>query len=245
MLALLIVGLVALVVALAWRWRVRRRVARLGYSAFCYLSGREGGGVDRAALFLLLPRGAERREWARVLATLAHTFADCRGERVGALSVAWGIEEWLLGRVESRRRWVQQRALEQLLLLSPSQRALQRVERCSFRHPTTRFLQLLHLVYAKPSKVVALVKYHPHRLTWSEVGRVVEVLKRRGPILELPKSEGMATHNTELLMLYLAQVEGVGDVREVARGLTDTVDTPLQRAALNTLWSDSRYPRME
>lgn len=221
---------------------VRQRCLERSYEIYCFLSDREA--FESSSLLCLSPSARERRELAKLLSVLAHNFADCEPERVRVLSLAWGIEPWLLGRLGSPFVGVQCRALEQLLLLSPSQKALTRVRGCRFHRPATRFLQLLLLVYEKPSQVVVLVKHHPHLLTWEEVGRVVEVLKMRCTVLDEPHREGMATHNTELLLLYMAQVEGVGDVAKIAQELSESHDTPLRQAATNTLLSLHRYPHI-
>lgn len=220
----------------------RQRLLEKSFEIYRFLSDREA--FESSSLVRLSPSAWERRELSKLLAILVRNFADCEPERVRVLSLAWGIEPWLLGRLGSPFVGVQCRALEQLLLLSPSLKALTRVQRCRFRHPSPRFLQLLLLVYEKPSQVVVLVKHHPHNLSWAEVGRVVEVLKMRCTVLDEPHREGMATHNTELLLLYMAQVEGVGDVAKIAQELSESHDAPLRQAATNTLLSLHRYPHI-
>lgn len=234
--------LLPVMVALFWRRRVRRRVEQMSPQIFAFLAGDKE--FEGCGLADFVPRRGERRELARVIGTLAHSFADCRAERVRLLSTTWGVEEWLLGRVASPFGWVQRGAMEMLLRLSPSQRALTVVERCRFRHPMAALLRLQFLVYAKPSQVVLLVKHHPFELSWKEVGRVVETLKLRTPILEPQRVDGAPNHNTDILMLYMAQVEGVGDAQGIAHGLATTADTPLRRAATDTLWSAHRFPRI-
>ncbi len=211
---------------------------------FDFLASGEEVGSDHP-LLRLRPRGRARRRVAEVLATLSHNFVECRPERVRMLSCAWGVESGLLRRMERGSSRVAVAAMEQLLRLHPSQRATLEVEKMEFRTPSTRLLQLLLNTYAKPSQVTFWLKHHPHKLSWGEVGRVVEVLKMRSPILEPPKCESSPTHNTELLLLYMAQVEGVGDVEEVAQRLSQGPDEELRVVATNTLWSTLLFPRYD
>ena len=203
----------------------------------------EGEAHPSDPLLELRPRGRDLRRLGEVLFVLAESFVECRPERVRLLSVVWGVERRLLGRVESGSARAAAKAMEQLLGLYPSFRATATIENRHFHTSRTRLLQLLVNIYAKPSQVVALLKAHPHRLSWGEMERVVEVLKRRCPILERVECDGAPSHNTELFELYLAQVEGVGSAEEVARRLALSSEGPLRSAASNALWRERLFPR--
>lgn len=236
-------GVLALAVALRHRRNQRAHAHLVAHTVEIYgflsaTSGPEG-------LCGVVPRGRWQLWRAgRVLATLAGCFVECRAERVRVLSQAWGVEQMLLrtiGHPISSRRAAE--AMELLLGLHPSLQAAGRVEECRFRTARAALARLLVVLYAKPSQVAPLLKMHPHRLSWQQMGRVVEVLKMRNSVLEMPRWDGVSCYNLQLLELYMAQVEGVGDAPAVASRLSEEPDMSLRRAATNTLWSVRRFPR--
>jgi hypothetical protein len=211
-----------------------RRLLAHTVEIYDYLTGSEG----ELRLGAVAPRSSGQRWCAgRLIATLSHNFVECRAERVRALATLWGVEQMLLQTILRGHPRRATKALELLLRLHPSLPTVVQVEGRRFGSFGAAFARLLVLIYGSPSQVATLLKMHPHRLCWQEVGRVVEVLRMRHPILEPLRWEGVAGYNVELLELYMAQVEGVGDVREVAERLSEAPERTLRRAATNTLWS--------
>ena len=200
------------------------------------------GTRNDACLLLLAPTRRERVALAEVVATISRSVAECRHERVRMLSRAWDLEEVLIHRALHRRGGVSLRALYDLLALHPSEECVGRVSRKFYPSAAHSLAQLLLVVYSSPSRVVALLARHPYPLSWNDVGDIVGVLKMHTPILSSVERCGAEGANVDMLALYLAAVEGVGDVVDVARECSSSADRGVRTAALNILFGEELFP---
>ena len=195
-------------------------------------------------LLSLTPKDAEREALTEVVVSLVRTFADCRPERVRELSMVWGLEGDQLRRALTLRGPRRLRALERLLWLNPTPLVAERLARRSFSSPRVALASLLVVIHAKPSQVVYLLDHYPHHLSWGDMERVVEVLRRRSPVLDEPHIGENVGVNVRLFELYLASVEGVGDAVEVARRHSLSPNRELRTAAFNVLLEEAMYPTL-
>ena len=237
-----------LLVQIAGRW-MRHRSTTLFHTARSYAlslsvtiydylcDGREGSALLRLTLTV-----CERVALAEVVATISRDIAECCPERVRALSRAWHLEEVLTHRALCCRGRVSLRALRDLLALHPSEGCVERVSRKHYPSAAHSLAQLLLVIYASPSRVVTLLARHPHDLSWDDMGAIVAVLKMHTPLLSPVEREGGEGVNVDMLELYLAAVEGVGEAAEVARGCAESADMGLRTAALNVLFGEELFP---
>ena len=195
-------------------------------------------------LLSLAPSGAEREALTEVVVSLVRNFADCRPERVRELSMVWGLEGHQLAQALRSSGGRRLKALGNLLWLNPTPLVAERVAQRTFSSPTVALAALLVVIHAKPSQVVYLLDHHPHHLSWGDMERVVEVLHRRSPILDVPHTGSSVGVNVRLFELYLASVEGVGDVVAVARRHAQSPHRELRTAALKVLLEEAMYPML-
>lgn len=193
-------------------------------------------------LLKLRPTSKEQWELAGVLVELRRNIAECHPERVGELTRAWRLDHWLQERIATSVGTKRLEALEMLLYLHPTAACAERIWALSLPTRGAAFGQMLIAIYAKPSQVAFYLKHHPYLLSWRDVERVVEVLHMRSPILTPPKVEGVASCNVEMLLLYLAHVEGVGNPLYEAERLTHNPNRNLRTAAFNVLLGEALYP---
>lgn len=198
----------------------------------------DGGGF----LLRLAPNCRERVALARVVVSLAGAIVECRPERVRALSEAWRLEQVMVWRILHLRGRRRLEALDVLLRLYPHSGSIRRVVCRTFGTPSAALGQLLLVVYASPRRVAECVARHPYTLLWDDVGRIVELLKRGSTRLALPEVQEVGSANVEMLLLYLASVEGVGSAYDLARRYADSTHIPLRRAAMNILLEESLFP---
>lgn len=210
----------------------------LSVSICDFLCGTQGDH----SLLLLVPTRRERVALAEVVATISRSIAECRPERVRMLSRAWDLEEVLISRALCRRGGVSLRALYDLLAIHPSKECVGCVGRKYYPSAIHSLAQLLLVVYASPSRVVTLLARHPHTLSWQEMGEVVGVLKMHTPILSPVERSGAEGPNVDMLVLYLAAVEGVGEAVDVARECSVSADRGVRTAALNVLFGEELFP---
>lgn len=236
----------ALLVAREWNKREHRYTRHRGpiglLEIYAYLSleGRD----EEHPLLRHRPTDQERHNLTGIIVELRQTLQECRAERAGELARAWGLDGWLEQRIATTIGRRREEALEWLLYLHPTATCAEHVWSVRLPTRTSIFRQMLIAIYAKPSQVAFYLKLFPYTLTWAEVERVVEVLHMRFPILSPPKVEGVAGCNVEMLLLYLAHVEGVGDPLIEAERLTSNPNRKLRTAAFNVLLGEALFPRL-
>ena len=243
-----ILSLAYLLVQVVGRWVQRRSTplfptARgyalsLSVAIYDYLCGVGEG----AHLLTLAPTVRERVALSEVVATISRDIAECRPVRVRVLARAWHLEEVLTHRALCHRGGVSLRALRDLLALHPTEGCVERVSRKYYPSAAHSLAQLLLVIYTTPSRVVTLLARHPHDLSWNDMGEIVAVLKMRTPLLSPMERDGEESANVDMLVLYLAAVEGVGNAAEVARECSASADRGLRTAALNVLFGEELFP---
>lgn len=204
--------------------------------------------TDTESSFLLsiTPSRQEKEALARVVAEVARCITECNPEQVGRLSQAWGLEEICTRRIESRSGYKRSEAFEILLLLQPSKECVEHIARRHFAAPSHALSQLLLVIHTAPEQVEMLLARHPHSLGWSEMERIVVVLKRHTQHLSPPSEESVdVCQNIALYSLYLAAVEGVGNARKVAEKLTTNNNKTVRNAAFNVLLQEALYPSLQ
>lgn len=197
---------------------------------------------EKHPLLGLHPTPNEQQELAKILVELRRNIAECHPERVGELARAWRLDYWLQECVANSTGAKRLEALEWLLYLHPTAACAERIWELRLPTRAAAFGQMLIAIYAKPSQVAFYLKHHPYLLSWRDVERVVEVLHMRTPILSPPKVDGAASCNVEMLLLYLAHVEGVGNPIHEAERLTHNPNRNLRTAAFNVLLGEALYP---
>ena len=193
-------------------------------------------------LLTLRPTHKTQQELARILVELRRNIAECHPERVGELARAWRLDFWLQERIATSVGTKRLEALEMLLYLHPTAACAERIRELELPTRAATFGQMLIVIYTKPSQVAFYLKHHPYLLSWKDVERVVEVLHMRSPILSPPKVDGVASCNVEMLLLYLAHIEGVGNPLYEAERLTRNPNRTLRTAAFNVLLGEALYP---
>ena len=216
----------------------RRYALSLTVAIYDYLCG----GQAESPLLTLTPTMRERVALAEVVASLSRGIVECDPERVRTLSRAWGLEEVLTDRALHRKGRVGLRALNDLVALHPSEECVGQIARKYYPSSTHSLAQLRLVVYSSPALIVPLLARHPHTLSWHDVGSLVEVLKMHSPTLEGITREGDEGVNVDMLWLYLAAVEGVGEPVRVARECSESADVGLRTAALNVLFGEQLFP---
>lgn len=190
------------------------------------------------------PTDQERKYLVGIIVELRRTLLECSAERAGELARAWGLDVWLEQRVATTIGGRREEALGWILYLHPTASFAEHIWRIRLQTRNSILLQTLIAIYAKPSQVAFYLKSLPYTLSWGEVERVVEVLHMRFSILSPPKVEGTAGCNVEMLLLYLAHVEGVGDPLIEAERLTSNPNRRLRTAAFNVLLGEALFPRL-
>lgn len=216
----------------------KRYALSLTVAIYDYLCGER----EESQLLSLTPTLRERVALAEVVASLSRGIVECYPERVRTLSRAWGLEEVLTDRALHRRGRTSLCALNDLLALHPSERCVGQIARKFYHSPAHSLAQLRIVIYASPTRIVPLLARHPHPLSWQDMGTLVGVLKMHSPTLEELSREGGEGVNVDMLWLYLAAVEGVGEPVAVARVCSESADRGLRTAAFNVIFGEQLFP---
>lgn len=193
-------------------------------------------------LLAISPTRHERRALAEVVASISCNIVECRRENVRRVVEAWELEEVVEESVLRSRSRGRGEKLERLLHLHPSEECVRRVVRRPFDIRQGLFGQLLLVVYASPERVAESLASYPVTLSWEQMGRVVEVLKMRLPILPCYTFDGDIPPNVKMLALRLAANERVGNAAELAHCYAYESDTVLRNSALGVLMELSHFP---
>ena len=196
-------------------------------------------------LLALTPNRAERWALARVVALFVRNVVECNPVAVRVVVNIWHLEEIIVWRIEHLGVSRRNEALDVLLRLYPSEESVRRVVRRTFPTPSSALRQLLLVVYASPERVVALLSRHPYTLSWSDAGRIIEVLKMHTPRCQPLATDDIESPNVDMLLLRLAAEEGVGSVGALAKRCAASEQRELRTVAMNLLWEESLFPSVE